>query len=83
MWEPVVRNVCQYDLHSAMLQGCQDALADYIQENLYILVGIAIAFAVFEVSAHTHTTCTINIHCVVLLITGSNAGDEFLPIYGN
>ena len=58
----MVKNICQYDLHCAMLQGCQDALADYIQENLYILVGIAIAFAVFEVSAHTHSYHMYNEH---------------------
>lgn len=31
------------------MQGCEQALADRIEEALYVLVGMAIAFAVFEV----------------------------------
>ena len=37
------------------MQGCEEALTEYIQENLLIVATIAITFVVAEV--HMHTQC--------------------------
>ena len=40
------------------MQGCEEALTEYIQENLLIVATVAITFVVAEV--HMHTQCALD-----------------------
>ena len=41
------------------MQGCEEALTEYIQENLLIVATVAITFVVAEV--HMHTQCAYDV----------------------
>ena len=39
------------------MQSCEEALTEYIQENLLIVATIAITFVVAEVATYAHCVC--------------------------